>query len=133
MQDDKTFATRLNSRLENASGPKVLRVELFFQGKLFSVETSDLPFYLGRDETACDFVVVDSTISRRHCVLQLRGQQIGLLDTSTNGTFVQAGRSNPLQIHNEFYPLSGKGTLRMGRTIEADDPELIHFKVVTEA
>lgn len=131
MQDDKTYSTRLNTILDSQAAAKAIRIELFFQGKLLSIEKSEMPYYIGRDDNACDLAIMDSTISRRHCVLQMRGNQIGLLDTSTNGTFVQPGRSEALQIHNEFYPLVGKGTLRLGRRIEEDDPELIFYKVVT--
>ncbi len=131
MQDDKTYSTRLNTILESQAAARAVRIELFFQGQLHTVEKSEMPFYLGRDENACDLTLEDTTVSRRHCVLQIRGNQIGLLDTSTNGTYVQAGRSAVLHIHNEFYPLVGKGVLRMGRMIEDEDPELVLYKVVT--
>lgn len=131
MQDDKTYSTRLNTILDMQAAAKALRIELFFQNKLIVIEKSEMPFYIGRDDNACDLVLADATVSRRHCVLQMRGNQIGLLDTSTNGTFVQPGRAAALQIHNEFYPLVGKGTLRLGRNTEEDDPELILYKVVT--
>jgi len=131
MQDDKTYSTRLNTILESQAAARAVRIELFFQGQLLTVEKSEMPFYLGRDENACDLILEDTAISRRHCVLQMRGNQIGLLDTSTNGTYVQPGRSAILQIHNEFYPLVGKGVLRMGRMIENEDPELVFYKVVS--
>lgn len=131
MQDDKTYSTRLNTILDMQAASKAVRIELFFQNKLIVIEKYEMPFYIGRDESACDLVISDTSISRRHCVLQLRGNQIGILDTSTNGSFVQPGRAPALQIHNEFYPLVGKGTLRLGRQIEEDDPELIFYKVIT--
>ena len=131
MQEDKTYSTRLNTILEMQAASRALRIELYFQGKQLTIEKSEMPFYLGRDEAACDIVLADAQVSRRHCVFQMRGNQIGLLDTSTNGTYVQTGRNQMLQIHNDFYPLVGKGTIRPGRIIEEDDPELILYKVIT--
>ncbi len=131
MQDDKTYSTRLNTILDMQVASKAIRIELFFRNQLIVIEKSEMPYYIGRDASACDMVISDSMISRRHCVLQLRGNQIGLLDTSTNGSFVQPGRSDTLKIHNEFYPLVGKGTISLGRQMEIDDPDLIHYKVVT--
>ena len=130
MHDDN-YSTRLNTILESQAAARALRIELFFQGKLLTVEKSEMPYYMGRDENSCDLIFEDSAVSRRHCVLQMRGNQIGILDTSTNGTFIQPGRSAVLHIHNEFYPMVGKGVIRMGRMIEDEDPELVFYKVVT--
>jgi hypothetical protein len=62
----------------------------------------------------------------------MRDHQVGLLDTSTNGTFVRPGRAESVFIHNEYYPLVGQGTIKLGQRIDLEDPELLLYKVVTE-
>lgn len=132
MTEDKTYATRLNTNNAKLKATRSLRIELFYEGKLICMTRDDLPFYMGRDHTSCDMAVSGETISRRHCALQVRDQQIGLLDTSTNGTFVKPGRADSVFIHNEFYPLVGKGAIKLGQRIDPEDPELILYKVVSE-
>lgn len=131
MKDDRTFATRLNTHSANIEIASFLQIELFYQGKLRVIKSGELPFYIGRDEGNNDLTVDGDTISRKHCVLQLRDQQIGLLDTSTNGTFVKPGRADSVFIHHEYYPLVGQGAIKPGQQIELDDPELVLYRVVS--
>lgn len=132
MNDDKTFATRLNTNSANIEVAAFLQIELFYQGKLLVIPREDLPFYLGREEGINDMVMDGDTISRKHCVLQLRDHQIGLLDTSTNGTFVKPGRADSVFIHHEYYPLVGQGAIKLGHKIELDDPDLILYRVLNQ-
>lgn len=132
MTEDKTYATRLNTNSATLKTNRSLRIELFYQGKLLCMAYDELPFYIGRDHSSCDLAVSGETISRRHCALQVRDQQIGLLDISTNGTFVKPGRADSVFIHNEFYPLVGKGAIKLGQRIDPEDSELILYKVVSE-
>ncbi len=105
-------------------------IELFFQGKLVSVTLDDLPYQLGRDESSCDMVIYGETVSRKHCALQVRDRQIGLLDESTNGTYLRVGRNDSVCVHNDFHPLVGQGVIKLGHRIDMDDAELIFYKVV---
>lgn len=132
MSDDKTYATRLNTNSAKVVIAQFVRIELFYRGKLMAIKREELPFYIGRDEESCDLSISGDTISRRHCVLQMRDHQVGLLDTSTNGTFVRPGRAESVFIHNEYYPLVGQGTIKLGQRIDLEDPELLLYKVVTE-
>jgi pSer/pThr/pTyr-binding forkhead associated (FHA) protein len=132
MSYDKTYATRINTNSAKIEVAQFVRIELFYAGKLTTVKKEELPFHIGRDNETCDMIITGDTISRRHCVLQMRDHQIGILDTSTNGTFVQPGRSASVFIHNDYYPLVGQGTIKLGQRIDLDDPDLLLYKVVTE-
>lgn len=131
MIDDKTYATRLNDNSDDVEIAQFLRIELFYFGKLTVIDKKEIPFYLGRDEESCDMIIQGDTISRRHCVLQIRDQQIGLLDTSTNGTYIKPGHSKNVFIHNDYYPLVGQGSIKLGHAIDLDDPEILLYKVVS--
>lgn len=132
MTDDKTFATRFNTRLAKVDQELFSRIELFYHGKLHVIGGEELPFFIGRDEDTNDLTVEGDTISRKHCVLQLRDRQIGLLDTSTNGTFIKPGRADSVVIHHDYYPLVGQGAIKPGHKIELDDPDLILYRVLSQ-
>ena len=132
MSDDKTYATRLNTNSTTPEVDESVRIELFFEKRLIVITRDELPYYIGRDNSACDMIVDGDTISRKHCVLQWRDGQIGLLDTSTNGTFVKPGRAGSVLIHNDFYPLVGQGCLKLGQRLSSeDDPDVVFYKVVS--
>lgn len=131
MPTDKTYATRLNTNSARVEIAQFVRIEIFYQGELSVIKREELPFFLGRDHSACDLVVTGDTVSRKHCVLQFRDQQIGVLDTSTNGTFVKPGRAECVFIHNEYYPLVGQGSIKLGQRIDLDDADVLLYKVVT--
>lgn len=132
MAEDKTFATRLNSVPPRKEEVRFDRIELFYQGNLIVVKLDSLPFYLGRDHSVSDLAVTGDTVSRKHCVFQLRDSQIGLLDTSTNGTYVRPGRAESICIHNEYYPLVGQGAIKLGQKMDVDDTDVLFYKVVTK-
>lgn len=131
MNDDKTFATRFNTNSANVEVTPFAQIELFYQGKLHVIKREDLPFYMGRDEGINHMALDGDTTSRKHCVLQLRDQQVGLLDTSTNGTFIRPGRADSVFIHHDYYPLVGQGAIKLGQKIELDDPDLVLYRVIT--
>ena len=63
---------------------------------------------IGRDPSADWTLVDDATLSRIHCRLQLLDDKILLIDTSTNGTFLEDGTRAPreeaveLAVHQSF-------------------------------
>lgn len=130
MNDDKNYATRFNTQSSTVEQQFFSRIELFYHGKLYVISGDELPFFIGRDEDTNDLAVDGDTISRKHFVLQLRDRQIGLLDTSTNGTFVKPGRADSVLIRHDYYPLVGQGAIKPGQKIELDDPDLILFRVL---
>lgn len=130
MSVDKTYATRLNTDSAHIDIARFDRIELFYQGKLIVIKNENVPFYLGRDHETCDLSITGDTVSRKHCVLQVRDHQIGLLDTSTNGTFIKPGRADSIFIHNEYCPLVGQGAIKLGLKIEDNDPDVVLYKVI---
>lgn len=128
---DETLTTRLKPG--NADHLSKQRIELFYRNNLYVVEASRLPFKIGRDSSLCDLVVLSDLVSRMHCMLQMRGNLIGIHDSSTNGTSVRIGTAASLYIHNKFCPLAGHGALQLGHDrVRDDDSHLILFKVITD-
>lgn len=131
MSIDKTYSTRLNTNSARAEIAQFERIEIFYQGQLSVIKREALPYYLGRDHAACDLVVTGDTVSRTHCVFQFRDHQIGILDTSTNGTYVKPGRAECVFIHNDYYPLVGQGSIKLGQRIDVEDSDVLLYKVLT--
>lgn len=126
-----SFTTRLNASLPGTSSAQILSVEFFYRGKSYPVNMQKLPFMIGREESSCDLVIQGPMISRNHCSLEIRDNQLGLLDKSTNGTFVKLGRADSVFVRNEFCPLVGQGYIKLGEKLAMEDPDLLMFKVLS--
>lgn len=125
--------TEINADLRHKAEGKFSRIEMFHKGNAYRVKAKDLPFNVGRDPSTCTLIVNREVVSRIHCVIEIRDNQVGVVDRSTNGTVVKAGESNSVIIRDEFYPLTGKGCLSLGEQYSSDQEDLILFKVVMEA
>lgn len=121
--------TQIKTQTNSESKREAFRLDLFYRGRNISLPEDKLPFCVGREKT-CDLVIDNEWVSRAHCTFQMRDGQIGLLDNSTNGTFVLTGRSESVRVKNNFYPLVGQGYIKLGDQINLDDPELMLFKVI---
>ncbi len=125
--------TLINAVLREKVDGKFSRIELYYRGSAYLIKESDLPFNIGRDHKSCEMTVRKDVVSRVHCVVEIKDNQIGILDCSTNGTVVKVGEASAVIIRDEFYPLTGKGCLTLGERFSSDDADLILFKVVMEA
>lgn len=132
MSDD-TPNTLVNSDIKDDSEGRFARIELYYDGKAYRLTAEDLPFLIGRDYNSCHMAVAKTVVSRVHCLIEIKDQQIGVLDKSTNGTVVKAGDANSVVIRDEFYPLTGKGCLSLGEPFSSQSTALVLFKVVMEA
>lgn len=133
MVEDENPNTLINSDLRQDVEGTFSRIELFLHGDAYRVKPENLPFKIGRDPQLCDLAVDKDVVSRIHCVVEIKDEQIGILDRSTNGTVVKVGEASSVIIRDEFYPLTGKGCLSLGEQYSSDQSELILFKVVMEA
>ena len=127
---DQGPSTQINSDLLQTIEGRFVRIELYYKGESFMVESKDLPFHIGRDSKICDLAVKRTVVSRQHCSVEIKDNQIGIQDKSTNGTVVKMGEANSVIIRDEFYPLTGKGCLTLGEQFSSDQSDLILFKVV---
>ncbi len=78
--------------------------------------SEDKPVYFG-SSPSCEMVLSDKTVSRRHLMAGLEGEQVVLRDQgSTNGTYIQGSRFKEITI--------GYGTeFKLGRTVVKYLPE----------
>ncbi len=131
-EQDQTLAADFTTAIMNKVNSPATHIEIFFEGDELSFSKDELPIKLGRDNTACDVVVNSDVASRVHCTIEVRDNQIGLLDKSTNGTFICIGRNESFIIKDSFYPLIGKGSIKLGEQFNADETDVVYYRMVTK-
>jgi len=131
-EKDQTIAANFNTEILKTVNSPATHVELFFKGREMAFSKEDLPVMFGRDEAQCQIVVKNDVASRIHCTLEVRDNQIGISDTSTNGTFIRIGRNESFVIRRSFYPLIGQGNIRLGEQFNDDDSDTVYFRMVTK-
>lgn len=88
------------------------------------------PLMLGRGSKS-DLRIADSRVSRMHAVIERQRDSFMLTDSSTNGTYVQIGDEDVMFLHREQLRLHGAGLLSLGRHVDAEDAQLLHFDCKT--
>ncbi len=129
---NQTIAAKFNTEILKKVNSPATHIELFYQGKELSFGKDDLPIRLGRDENTCDLVVNSEVASRIHCSIEVKDNQIGLVDCSTNGTFLKLGRNESFVVKETFYPLIGQGNIKLGEQLDSEMKDSILFRMVTK-
>lgn len=131
-EQDQTIAAKFNTEILKKVNSPATHIEIYYDGKDVSFGKEDLPIQLGRDDSSCDIVVNSELASRVHCIIEVRDNQIGLLDKSTNGTFLQIGRNESFVVKQTFYPLIGQGNIKLGEQFKPNDSSCILYRMVTK-
>ena len=87
------------------------------------------PFVMGRYRRA-DLTVDEQLVSREHARIEWRRGKFILVDSSTNGTYALI-RDQVVWLRREEIPLSGEGTIGLGRRLEENGKAIIHYKCET--
>jgi adenylate cyclase len=75
-----------------------------------------------------DLVVNDAFTSRIHALVYYKNGKYIISDKSTNGTYIiVAGKS--LYLHMDEHPLQMNGVISLGRPLESDSPDIVHFEL----
>lgn len=90
--------------------PKDGKLHLRYGNKRITLDDSKPVITMGRDPQ-CDIVVHDRRASRNHARIELRGERIVVIDTSTNGTYVTLHGKPELFLRKEECGLYSKGII----------------------
>jgi class 3 adenylate cyclase len=85
---------------------------------------------LGRKEDNT-IVVSDEQASRYHATIRARGGLFYLSDHSANGTYVRPDGQHEIFVHRDEALLQGQGSLRLGRSFQADPAPTIKYWVAS--
>ena len=84
---------------------------------------------MGRD-AACDLVIHDRRASRHHASIERRGNQVVLIDRSTNGTYVMINGLPEHFLKQSECILRGKGVILFAASSSNPDGECAEFEVI---
>lgn len=84
---------------------------------------------MGRD-AACDLVIHDRRASRHHASIERRGNQVVLIDRSTNGTYVMIDGLPEHFLKQSECILRGKGVILFAASSSNPDGECAEFEVI---
>ena len=116
---------KLTSRIKSIFQRKPA-LALHYMGYEQEIEESCDSFVLGRGRH-CDLVVNLSHISRKHARLEFRHGRFLLIDQSLNGTSVMLEDGEEVKLRREEFPLTGSGTISLGKDIQDAGEHVIRF------
>ena len=121
-----------SDEIPNFMQPNNFELQLLYQGTQYSITSVDkLPVYIGRNDSQNHICVADEVVSRQHCSIEFTNGRLELRDSSTNGTYLSIGNSEPFSIKGQSSPLMGKGTIQLGDKVNsADDSRTIYYRIV---
>jgi hypothetical protein len=111
-----------------SSSRRKKRLTLRFQGRDIIVGEGRKTATLGRAEDN-DLVIKGNLISRLHARVEASKDRFTLVDESTNGTFVRNNAGEELYIRRESLPLTGEGTIGLGRVAQPGSDGAVHYRV----
>ena len=92
---------------------------------------NDFPIIIGRDASKCHITVLNQTISRQHCKIEIVDGRLSVTDTSKNGTSLRFGHADEVILkQDESYPLSSRGMIKLGETFDDNEEANIYFKCI---
>jgi adenylate cyclase len=97
----------------NADGPRP-QLTLQMLDRKVDVGALDAPLIFGRGVTE-GFEIPDARVSRLHAIIEPRGTQFVLVDSSSNGTWVQFdGQTTAVELRQQECALHGGGVISFG-------------------
>ncbi|HEX5392252.1 MAG TPA: adenylate/guanylate cyclase domain-containing protein [Rhodocyclaceae bacterium] len=103
-------------------------LRLSHRGKEWLLDAAHPRITIGRERDN-DLAVSDGRASRHHALVELRQDNVVLIDQSTNGTYVASGTGG-FVLHREETVLRGQGHLSFGQLWQPEGVEDISFQVL---
>jgi adenylate cyclase len=105
---------------------RCMRLRLRFDDRELLVDERHSCIRIGRAEEN-DMVVKGNLISRLHAGIEVRENELALIDQSTNGTFVQSADGEKSFVRHDTLQLKGQGMIGLGLLPEHGTAHTIHF------
>ena len=125
-EGDMTNMATGSSFTNPARSDQVTNLFLTYQGERLSIPVDTDSFLLGRGKD-CDLIVKGDLISRYHSRIEHRRGKFIITDQSTNGTFIKTTGGQTIFLRREEFTLFGSGHISLGRKVDMNDPNIIHF------
>jgi len=125
-EGDITNMATASSFTNPARHDQVKTLVLKYEGYSHNIETETTSYILGRGKD-CDLLIKGDLISRYHSKIEHRRGKFIITDQSTNGTFVRTTEGQEVFLRREEFTLYGSGYISLGKKVDLDDANLIHF------
>jgi len=125
-EGDITNMATASSFTNPARHDQVKTLVLKYEGHSHNIETETTSYILGRGKD-CDLLIKGDLISRYHSKIEHRRGKFIITDQSTNGTFVRTTEGQEVFLRREEFTLYGSGYISLGKKVDLDDANLIHF------
>ena len=125
-EGDITNMATASSFTNPARQYQVKSLILKYDGKQHSIETDTTSYILGRGKD-CELVIKGDLISRYHSKIEHRRGKFIITDQSTNGTFVCTTEGQEIFLRREEFTLYGSGHISLGKKVDLEDENVIHF------
>ena len=125
-EGDITNMATASSFTNPARHDQVQKLTLTYQSKPLNIPFDTSSYIIGRGKD-CDLIIKGDLISRYHSKLEHRRGKFILSDQSTNGTFVRTIGGQIIFLRREEFTLYGSGYISLGKKVDPDDPNIIHF------
>ena len=116
--------------VSNFSNParydQATKLVLRYDGDAQTLSPDTDAFIIGRGKD-CELVVRGDLISRHHSRIEHRRGKFVIGDQSTNGTFLRTSEGQDIYLRREEFALFGSGVISLGRKVDLNDDNLIHF------
>ncbi len=101
---------------------------LEYRGRKLNLEGLKPPMFMGRGDQ-CQLVVESEFASRMHAFIESKKDYFVLTDQSTNGTYLVSAEGERMYLKRESVRLPGSGVISLGIRPEADDDNLVRFRI----
>lgn len=116
------------TKVPTETTPLISGLQLYINDQFVEVNENHPAATLGRQRHN-DLVVQDRPVSRSHAQIELRRDKFILSDRSSNGTYVLEEGKSEIWLRKDEIPLTGNGIIGLGRKVDFDSPEAIHFAI----
>ncbi|MEL0081996.1 MAG: adenylate/guanylate cyclase domain-containing protein [Gammaproteobacteria bacterium] len=122
-------ATHIATGLFSAPEPSAT-LKLTYDSADQIIDETRLPMSVGRGSRA-DMMVNDTFASREHIRFESRRGKFVLLDTSTNGTYVETAEGD-FYLRREELVLRGTGKISLGRELSQNPDQFISYEIIED-
>jgi len=122
--DSDEEVTRMATKLMSRGQVRESNLRVTFAHTIHTIEGDAGSLSFGRD-AQCDVVIDTDLASRRHAHCVFRRGKYVLVDTSTNGTYVQIAGKEDVYLRREELILHSHGVFCLGQKVTEADPSLL--------
>lgn len=115
--------TMMTGRAPGPLAPQGMSINLVHAGGTRTLTNADGALTIGRDDS-CGIAIPAQFASRIHARIEFRRDKFVLTDTSTNGTYVQAGNDSEVLLKREDFILRGSGRIGLGHSCNEGGADL---------